>query len=423
MASDEKSPVEPSAASNPEPIDAQPVDAPPAASEPATVQPVAATEHPGELVGDHEVVDLPGGVTPVMTEVLQIGAEKEGAGLEAAPAAKPGMIDRMTAGVKANPSRAMLWGGLILLLVVGFFWPPVAPPHASLGGEQAFPNGPAWLTNSLLLTFIVDAVLIILALITSATMKLVPSGLQNAMEMVLEYFLGLAEQVAGKAARSYFPWIMTIFFFVIISNWSGSVPGVGTIGWVSHSPEAAEEARAQKVANYEGQLAMADGSLILLSAEDAAAAESTPHEEGTFIPSLRVPSADLNMTFALAILTMIMVQILGVRALGFSYFHKFFNFSGKSYMKPMNAFVGILELISEFARILTFGFRLFGNVFAGEIVLATMAFLGAFVLPLPFYMLELFIGFVQALVFTMLALVFFTMATQGHHDDSAAEAH
>lgn len=412
MASDEKSPVDPSAASNPEPLGAHAADAQPAGA-----------PQPGELVGEHEVVDHASGATPVMTEALPIGAGRGDAGVVAAPPAKAGMFGRMGAAFKRNPSRTALWGGLGLLLIVGFIWPPVGPPHASLGGEQAFANGPAWLTNSLVLTFIIDAVLIIMALITSATMKLVPSGLQNVMEMVLEYFMGLAEQVAGNAARSYFPWIMTIFFFVIVSNWSGLIPGVGTIGWVSSTPAAAEEARIQNVANYEGQLAMANGSLILLSAEEVAAEEETPHGEGTFIPSLRAPSADLNMTFALAILTMLMVQILGVRSLGGSYFHKFFNFSGKSYMRPMNAFVGILELISEFSRILTFGFRLFGNIFAGEIVLATMAFLGAFILPLPFYILELFIGFVQALVFTMLALVFFTMATQGHHDESHAEAH
>ena len=93
-------------------------------------------------------------------------------------------------------------------------------------------------------------------------------------------------------------------------------------------------------------------------------------------------------------------------------------------MRGISGFVGILELVSEISRILSFGFRLFGNIFAGEIVLATMAFLGAFLLPLPFYMLGTFVGFVQALVFTMLALVFFSMATVGHHDhEEDAEAH
>jgi F-type H+-transporting ATPase subunit a len=114
---------------------------------------------------------------------------------------------------------------------------------------------------------------------------------------------------------------------------------------------------------------------------------------------------------------MFSVQVWGVRFLGGSYFRKFFTFSGPNlFMKCISAFVGILELISEFARILSFAFRLFGNVFAGEIVLATMAFLGAFLLPVPFYALEVFVGFVQALVFMMLALVFFQMASLSHGD-------
>ena len=172
-------------------------------------------------------------------------------------------------------------------------------------------------------------------------------------------------------------------------------------------------------------LILIGGGLFLLAPESSAVEAPAAAEEGGtyFVPLFRAPSADLNLTLALALITMFMVQFFGVRALGFSYFRKFFTFSGKGYMRFINAFVGILELISEISRIISFSFRLYGNIFAGEIVLATMAFLGAFLLPMPFYMLELFVGFVQALVFTMLALVFFSMATQGHHDDSHAEAH
>jgi F-type H+-transporting ATPase subunit a len=241
--------------------------------------------------------------------------------------------------------------------------------------------------------------------------------------MVIEYFYGLAEQIAGKSARKFFPWIMTIFLFVIVANWTGFFPGVGSIGVVqTHSEEHEEGTAEEEARRYAGQLAMSDGNLVLLSGEEAQAkAEEGYH----FIPTLRAPTADLNTTFALALVTMFMVQFWGVRALGFSYFRKFFTFAGKGFMRPINAFVGILELVSEFSRILSFGFRLFGNIFAGEIVLATMAFLVAFIIPLPFYLLETFVGFVQALVFTMLALVFFSMATVGHHDheESHAEHH
>jgi F-type H+-transporting ATPase subunit a len=112
---------------------------------------------------------------------------------------------------------------------------------------------------------------------------------------------------------------------------------------------------------------------------------------------------------------MFMVQFFGVQSLGFGYFGKFFVWRGENLgMKFINAFVGILELISEFSRLVAFGFRLFGNIFAGEIILATMAFLITFLLPVPFYILEIFVGFIQALVFMMLALVFFSMATVSH---------
>ena len=117
-------------------------------------------------------------------------------------------------------------------------------------------------------------------------------------------------------------------------------------------------------------------------------------------------------------MTMIVVQYYGFKKLGTGYLHKFFTFSGETLgMKCINAFVGILELISEVSRILSFAFRLFGNIFAGEVMLATMAFLVTFILPVPFYFLELFVGFVQALVFMMLALIFFTLSEQSHGDE------
>jgi F-type H+-transporting ATPase subunit a len=170
---------------------------------------------------------------------------------------------------------------------------------------------------------------------------------------------------------------------------------------------------------------------------DPLAQATTPEAEGTaeevhgptFVPLFRAPSADLNLTFALAISTVIMVQIWGVRTQGSAYFSKFTNVSGANIgMKIINGFVSVLEIISEFARILAFGFRLFGNIFAGEVVLATMAFLIPFFLPLPFYVLEVGVGAIQAFVFMMLALVFFTMATishghEQHHDAYRAESH
>lgn len=330
---------------------------------------------------------------------------------------KKGFIRRMQDWVRTHPRMAAIYGILFLLLIVSFLV-PVDPPHVAISGDPIFSNGPQWLTNSVIGTIFVDIVLIGLAFLGTRKMTFVPGGLQNFFEMVLEYMYSLAESVAGKNARKFFPYVMTIFFFIIIANWSGLIPGVGSIGINQyHDEHAMQEMDTRADADLgSAQLAMVGGDLILVQprsadAAPAAAEENAPH----FVPFYRAPSADLNVTFALALVTMIMVQVFGVQALGVRYFKKFFVWRGDGIgMKLINGFVGLLELISEFSRLVAFGFRLFGNIFAGEIVLATMAFLIAFLLPIPFYILEVFVGFIQALVFMMLALVFFSMATISH---------
>lgn len=349
--------------------------------------------------------------------------------------------EKFTAWVQANPLRAGLWAGAIILFLVGLTL-PVEPPHVSLAGEPIFSAGPSWLTNSLITTIIVDLILIVLALLATARMNIVPSGIQNLMEMVVEGLYNLAESVAGDRAKAFFPWAATVFLIVLVSNWTGLIPGVGSVGYY-HYAEATEAAgdHALRLGN---QLALADGELILVAEEtpaDEQGQETAPAdgngEEGapaggeesghgpTFVPLFRAPSADLNFTFALAICTVVMVQIWGVRTQGGAYFAKFTNTSGPNVgMRAISGFVSFLEIISEFSRILAFGFRLFGNIFAGEVVLATMAFLIPFLLPLPFYALEIFVGVIQALVFMMLALVFFTMATISHgHEEHGHDGH
>lgn len=328
--------------------------------------------------------------------------------------------------VSDNPRRAAIWGGAILLFIIGLFLPKT-PPHVALSGEQVFINGPAWLTNSILTTVVVDILIVVLALLATTGMKLVPTGWQNFMEMVVEYLYGLAESVAGANARKFFPWVTTVFLFVIISNWSGLIPGVGSFGvWHPYHDKEGEHALV-----LSEKLAMVDGTLVWTQPENQeiageAAPAAAAEGDKKFIPMFRAPSADLNTTFALGLTIVFMVQVWGVQALGGSYFKKFFNFSGTGFMKGINIFVGLLELISEFSRILAFGFRLFGNIFAGEIILFTMAFLVPLFLPIPFYILEIFVGFVQALVFFMLALVFFSMSVISHgdhHDDHGHAEH
>lgn len=350
--------------------------------------------------------------------------------------------EKFTAWVQANPFRASLWAGAIILFIIGLFL-PVDPPHVSLSGEPIFSAGPAWLTNSLITTIIVDLILIVIALLATSRMNIMPSGIQNFMEMVVEGLYNLAESVAGDRAKAFFPWVATVFLIVLVSNWTGLIPGVGSIGYY-HTSESTEEA-GDHTLQLGSQLALANGQLILIEdaaplaqaatpeateehGEDAAPASEHAAEEGygtRFVPLFRAPSADLNFTFALAICTVVMVQIWGVRTQGGAYFSKFTNTSGPNVgMRAISGFVSFLEIISEFSRILAFGFRLFGNIFAGEVVLATMAFLIPFLLPLPFYALEIFVGVIQALVFMMLALVFFTMATISHgHEEHGHDGH
>ena len=341
--------------------------------------------------------------------------------------------DKLVAYVEANPKRAAILGGSVLAIILSFMI-PVATPHVSLAGEPLLENGNTWLTNSILTTIIVDLILIALALATTRDMQLVPSGLQNLMETLIEYLYTLSENVAGQDAKKYFPWAATLFMFILVCNWFGLIPGVGSIGVYHAGGHGGDEIHAEDTHGEdaapggEGEdaqddshglamnnhLAMADGKIMLV--EPAAPVAATEGEK-YLVPLFRAPSADLNTTFALALATMFMVQFYGIRKLGSRYFVKFWNPTGEGLMKGINIFVGILELIGEISRVLTFAFRLFGNIFAGEVVLATMAFLIAFLVPLPFYALEILVGAIQALVFMMLALVFFSMATISHGDE------
>jgi len=224
------------------------------------------------------------------------------------------------------------------------------------------------ITNSMLTSIIASLILIIIAIIFRLIMNLKPGKIQNAIEIVFDFLINQIENVFGSfnEAKKYFPLLATIFLFIIVNNWLGILPGIGTIGI------------------YE-----------------------TIHGKEILVPYFRSGNADLNTTIALALITIICVQIFGMLAIGVSkYLGKFFNFKNPIYFS-----IGILEIISEFSRIISFSFRLFGNVFAGEVLLIIIAKLMPYFAPLPFYILEIFVGFIQALVFTMLAMVFIRMAT------------
>lgn len=244
--------------------------------------------------------------------------------------------------------------------------------NISLAPEPLFHLGSMPITNTLVVAWFLILVFIILIVILRAKkLSLVPKGLQNLLESVMEALLNLIQSVAGsrELAVKFFPLVTTIFLYVILSNWVELVPGLGTIGLNE----------------------MHQGKIVL-------------------IPFIRSSSADLNFTLAIALISVASTWVMGIRELGlFAHLGKFFNFHG-----PIDFFVGILEFISEFAKIISFSFRLFGNIFAGEVLLAVVAFLVPYLAPVPFLFLELFVGFIQALVFAMLTLVFLKMATVGH---------
>ena len=290
---------------------------------------------------------------------------------------------------------------LLVLSMIPFFNAP--PPHVELAAEALLEHGPKWFTNGLLTTLIVDLIIILLAVFAVSRMKEIPGAWQNIVEMMVEGMWNLTQSIAGHGSansRKFFPWVITIFIFVLVSNYIGLLPGFGSIG-IYHSPA---ESHAQ--AELSKQLAMVGGEAVAVA---AAAEEGKP----VLVPLFRSPSADLNMTLALALISVFMTQFFGVQALGMRYFTKYFK---NPFKDGMGAVVGIFELIAEISKIISFSFRLFGNVFAGEVVLLVMAFLVTFLLPSIFYGLELFIGFIQALVFMLLTLAFFTMATVSHDD-------
>lgn len=244
--------------------------------------------------------------------------------------------------------------------------------NISLAAEPLFHIGSFPVTNTLIIAWVIILILGVATWRMSANYREKPAGAQNVFEMVVEKLLDLMTDVLGSraAAIRFFPLVATLFIFIILSNWLEIVPGLGTIG--------------------------------LLKVEEG---------KTVIVPFLRSVSSDLNFTIALAVITVLAIQIFGIMSIGFwKYAGKFINFHG-----PINFFVGILELIGEISKIISLSFRLFGNIFAGEVLLTVILFLVPYIVPLPFLALEIFVGFVQALVFSMLTLVFLKIAMAEHH--------
>lgn len=332
---------------------------------------------------------------------------------------------------------------LVLALMIGSrILVPVPLPGIQLPAEVPLRIGSLPLANTIIATLIADVIVLALAFGATRRMDLVPRGLQNVMEWIIEAWYNLAQDIAGPNAHKFFPWAMTIFLFLLVANWMEFIPGVDSIGVIeshanvsSHdasSPGGAEVEDSEVLPHYIVKSLLPGLSTIigrqyqptaaqyeeahhaLESGNRAEALPKTPEGEraGILVPFVRAAATDLNLTLALALVAVLMTQIYGVQALGAGYFSKFFNLKGGG----MGLFVSIMELISEFSKILSFAFRLFGNIFGGQVLLFVMIFLVPFLLPLPFMALELFVGAIQAFVFGMLILIFFAGAVVSHDD-------
>ncbi len=253
------------------------------------------------------------------------------------------------------------------------------------------------ITNSVFTTWLVVLVVLVFSLILKFKIKQIPKGFQNFFEYIVEGAMSLADSVTGdkKITARVFPLAFTIFIFVLISNWFGILP-LGGFGII----------------------------------------EMTEHGK-TFIPLIRSGTADINTTLALGLVAVIGSNVFGILSIGvWKMFNKYVNLKafGEAIRKarkeptilisaPIMFFVGILELIGEFAKIASLSFRLFGNVFAGEVLLMAMGAILAYILPLPFIGLEIFVGLIQAFIFSLLTLVYFTIAATDHDEHDEKHAH
>ena len=264
----------------------------------------------------------------------------------------------------------------------------------TLFAEPIFHNENFTITNALLTSWFAVAIIVILALALRAKLKEIPDKLQSVFELAVEGALSLCDQVTNDRFLSLkiFPFAISVFFLILVNNWLGIMP-LGGFGIVE-----------------EGEHGL------------------------SFIPFLRGGTADINTTLALAVMAVLGANVFGMFSVGiWKTFNKYVNLKalGGGFKKirheptvvlvaPITFFVGLIEIVGEFAKVASLSFRLFGNVFAGEVLLVSMAALVAYIVPIPFMFLELLVGIIQALIFSILTVVYFTIAASDHEPASPA---
>ena len=301
----------------------------------------------------------------------------------------------------------------VAVLVAGNLLVPVPQAAIEVAAERI---GLGPVTNALLTSFILSAVILAVAFVVGRNLKLRPGGLQNVVEAMIEALDNLVNQTATRTwAPRFFPICSTIFIFLLVSNWFGILsPALSSIGIVHASEKGLA---ADDILFLRGS---AEQLLAASAAHGGDAAHDVQEAHFTIVPLLRAPSSDLNLTLTLALITMFLVQVFGFWSRGVGYIGQFLRFRSlrtKGFaMGLVDIFVGLIEGLSEFAKIISFSFRLFGNIFAGEVILIVITSLVSLVLVVVFFGLEIFVGLTQAFVFFILSLAFFHLATE-HHED------
>lgn len=230
--------------------------------------------------------------------------------------------------------------------------------------ESIFTISNFHVTDTMAGTLLTDAVILLFVFFLYKRIKAQPGKLQSMVEMFFEYFYTLAKEVAGTRAGNIFIWFISFFLFIFISNFLGLLPGYSAFGFYEH---------------------------------------------GHLVPLLRAPTSDLNVTLGLALVSVVATHYLAIKYTGIKdYLKRFFSFS------PLLLFIGMLELVSEVTKLISFSFRLFGNIFAGEVVMSKVASIFPIIAPLPFLGLEIIVAVVQALVFAMLTMIFMSILTTPH---------
>jgi F-type H+-transporting ATPase subunit a len=297
--------------------------------------------------------------------------------------------------------------------------------HVEVAAETLFNVGPIPVTNSMLTMFIVMGLIFLGFWLAAKSLKEVPGRWQGLLEMIVGFMMGLLEGTAGRRAARQLIWLVGgVFIFILFANFSGLLPGVGTIGFYRDEETAHEETTTQGEHEALVPVEIASTSANTVAVTSAPAEEE--HDQ-VLVPFFRAPNADINMTLALALVTFSAVQYYGIRAHGF-------GGRIKHLMGPSKAIAPLMfpiEVIGEFSRIISLSARLFGNVFAGEVLMGVMVAMGSAIkivlipvlLPTIFLFLEVLFGSIQALVFALLTAIYITLAMAGHDDHEEEHGH